>query len=63
MWRGVICVWEMKHDVHSLMAQSIRSRRTSFNSTNGNEETPMHPSASFSNGDGYDSDGSNFDTP
>ncbi|KAL3612797.1 hypothetical protein D5086_003817 [Populus alba] len=23
----------------------------------------MHPSASFSNGDGYDSDGSNFDTP
>ncbi|KAH8518195.1 hypothetical protein H0E87_000140 [Populus deltoides] len=45
------------------MAQSIRSRRTSFNSTNGNEETPMHPSASFSNGDGYDSDGSNFDTP
>ncbi|KAL9366109.1 hypothetical protein Peur_037308 [Populus x canadensis] len=53
----------MKLDVHSLMAQSIRSRRTSFNSTNGNEETPMHPSASFSNGDGYDSDGSNFDTP
>ncbi|KAJ6313902.1 hypothetical protein OIU78_017537 [Salix suchowensis] len=53
----------MKLDVHSLMAQSIRSRRTSFSSTNGNEETPTHPSASFSNGDGYDSDGSNFDTP
>ncbi|KAJ6753424.1 MYOSIN-VIIA-LIKE PROTEIN [Salix purpurea] len=53
----------MKLDVQSLMAQSIRSRRTSFSSTNGNEETPTHPSASFSNGDGYDSDGSNFDTP
>ncbi|KAF9667111.1 hypothetical protein SADUNF_Sadunf16G0299000 [Salix dunnii] len=47
----------------SLMAQSIRSRRSSFSSTNGNEETPTHPSASFSNGDEYDSDGSNFDTP
>ncbi|KAJ6770676.1 KINESIN-LIKE PROTEIN KLP-3 [Salix purpurea] len=45
------------------MAQSIRSNRSSFSSTNGNEETPMHPSASFCNGDGYDSDGSNFATP
>ncbi|KAJ6332676.1 hypothetical protein OIU77_008690 [Salix suchowensis] len=45
------------------MAQSIRSSRSSFSSTNGNEETPMHPSASFCNGDGYDSDGSNFATP
>ncbi|CAK7357547.1 unnamed protein product [Dovyalis caffra] len=53
----------MKLDVQSLMAQSVRSTRSSFSSTNGNEETPMHPSASFSNGDGYDSDGSNFATP
>ncbi|KAB5534879.1 hypothetical protein DKX38_017965 [Salix brachista] len=53
----------MKLDVQSLMAQSMRSSRSSFSSTNGNEETPMHPSASFCNGDGYDSDGSNFATP
>ncbi|EEF33851.1 kinesin-like protein KIN-14E [Ricinus communis] len=45
------------------MAQSVRSSLSSFSSTYGNEGTPLHASASISNGDGYDSDGSNFSTP
>ncbi|KAF2312540.1 hypothetical protein GH714_035005 [Hevea brasiliensis] len=36
---------------------------SSFSSTYGNGDTPLHTSASVSNGDGYDSDGSNFATP
>ncbi|XP_037494410.1 kinesin-like protein KIN-14E [Jatropha curcas] len=45
------------------MAHSVRSSMSSFSSTYGNEDTPLHTSASVSNGDGYDSDGSNFATP
>ncbi|KAJ4713994.1 Kinesin-like calmodulin-binding protein [Melia azedarach] len=45
------------------MAQSTRVTRSSFSSSNGNEETPLHISATFSNGDEYDSDGSNFAPP
>ncbi|KAI6700301.1 hypothetical protein NL676_014625 [Syzygium grande] len=44
------------------MAQSFRSNRSSFSSLIGNEGSPLHNSA-FSNGDGYDSDGSNFAPP
>lgn len=43
------------------MAQSLRSNRSSFGSSNG-FETPSHNSFT-SNGDDYDSDGSNFAPP
>ncbi|XP_057448870.1 kinesin-like protein KIN-14I [Lotus japonicus] len=39
-------------------AQSVRTNRSSFGSGNG--DTPLHNYATVSNGDGYDSDGSNF---
>ncbi|XVF59911.1 hypothetical protein PTKIN_Ptkin07bG0313700 [Pterospermum kingtungense] len=42
------------------MAQSMRASRSSFSSGNGLEEAPFHSAASVSNGDDYDSDGSNF---
>lgn len=41
-------------------AQSVRTNRSSFGSINGSEGTPLHSYATVSNGDGYDSDGSNF---
>ncbi|KAI3462271.1 hypothetical protein Pfo_018934 [Paulownia fortunei] len=44
------------------MAQSLRSSRSSFGSSNG-FETPSHNSFATSNGDDYDSDGSNFAPP
>ncbi|KAL2483112.1 Kinesin-like calmodulin-binding protein [Forsythia ovata] len=44
------------------MAQSLRSSRSSFGSANG-FETPSHNSFATSNGDDYDSDGSNFAPP
>ncbi|KAH6799336.1 kinesin-like calmodulin-binding protein [Perilla frutescens var. frutescens] len=44
------------------MAQSLRSNRSSFGSSNG-FETPSHNSFATSNGDDYDSDGSNFAPP
>lgn len=44
------------------MAQSLRSNRSSFGSSNG-IETPSHNSFATSNGDDYDSDGSNFAPP
>ncbi|KAL2531193.1 Kinesin-like calmodulin-binding protein [Abeliophyllum distichum] len=44
------------------MAQSLRSSRSSFSSANG-FETPSHNSFATSNGDDYDSDGSNFAPP
>ncbi|CAA2968417.1 kinesin-like calmodulin-binding [Olea europaea subsp. europaea] len=44
------------------MAQSLRSSRSSFGSANG-YETPSHNSFATSNGDDYDSDGSNFAPP
>ncbi|KAJ4844909.1 Kinesin-like protein KIN-14E [Turnera subulata] len=58
----------MKLDVQSMMAQqqSMRSNRSSISSTNGGNEDnpPFYPStSSISNGDGYESDGSNFSMP
>ncbi|XP_057809328.1 kinesin-like protein KIN-14E [Salvia miltiorrhiza] len=44
------------------MAHSLRSNRSSFGSSNG-FETPSHNSFATSNGDEYDSDGSNFAPP
>ncbi|CAI9780861.1 unnamed protein product [Fraxinus pennsylvanica] len=44
------------------MTQSLRSSRSSFGSANG-FETPSHNSFATSNGDDYDSDGSNFAPP
>lgn len=52
----------MTIDTQSSMAQSFRSNRSSFGSLIGNEGSPSHSSA-FLNGDGYDSDGSNFAPP
>ncbi|MED6209431.1 Kinesin-like protein KIN-14I [Stylosanthes scabra] len=46
---------KMTMDMPSSMAS-----RSSFSSSNGNEDTPVHPYANVSNGDDYDSDGSNF---
>ncbi|WCJ32868.1 Kinesin-like protein KIN-14E [Euphorbia peplus] len=45
------------------MAQSVRTSMSSFSSSYGNEDTPLCTPSSVSNGDGYDSDGSNFATP
>ncbi|XP_044470312.1 kinesin-like protein KIN-14E isoform X1 [Mangifera indica] len=53
----------MTIDVQSSMAQSARATGSSFSSSNGNEETPSHNPVSVSNGDEYDSDGSNFAPP
>ncbi|KAG5089288.1 hypothetical protein JHK86_001900 [Glycine max] len=50
----------MTIDVPPSGAQSVRTNRPSFSSSNGIEATPVHNYASVSNGDGYDSDGSNF---
>ncbi|CAL5190131.1 unnamed protein product [Lathyrus oleraceus] len=41
-------------------AQSVRTNRFSFGSSIANEGTPLHIYGSITNGDGYDSDGSNF---
>lgn len=50
----------MTLDMQPIMAQSVRTSRSSFSSSNGNEETSLHNSSAFSNGEEYDSDGSNF---
>ncbi|GMY39620.1 kinesin-like protein KIN-14E, partial [Fagus crenata] len=42
------------------MAQNVGTSRSSFSSSNGNDDTPLHNSASVSYGDDYDSDSSNF---
>ncbi|KAF8409844.1 hypothetical protein HHK36_002362 [Tetracentron sinense] len=52
----------MTIDTPPVMAQSVRMSRSSFSSSNGTG-TPLHNSASVSNGDEYDSDGSNFAPP
>ncbi|KAI5438450.1 kinesin-like protein KIN-14I isoform X1 [Lathyrus oleraceus] len=44
-------------------AQSVRTNRFSFGSSIANEGTPLHSYGSITNGDGYDSDGSNFAPP
>ncbi|KAJ1380946.1 Prismane-like superfamily [Sesbania bispinosa] len=44
-------------------AQSVRTNRSSFGSSNGNGDTPLHNYATVSNGDDYDSDGGNFAPP
>ncbi|TXG59215.1 hypothetical protein EZV62_013788 [Acer yangbiense] len=49
----------MTTEVQSSMTQSVRAARSSFSSSFGNEDNPLHNS----NGDGYDSDGSNFAPP
>nr|XP_043631561.1 kinesin-like protein KIN-14E [Erigeron canadensis]XP_043631562.1 kinesin-like protein KIN-14E [Erigeron canadensis] len=51
----------MASDIPSVMSQSVRTNRSSFSSSNGHE-TPSHYS-SITNGDDYDSDGSNFAPP
>ncbi|XP_020220804.1 kinesin-like protein KIN-14I [Cajanus cajan] len=53
----------MTIDVPLSGVQSMRTNRSSFSSSNGNEATPLHNYASVSNSDGYDSDGSNFAPP
>ncbi|KAH1224192.1 Kinesin-like protein KIN-14E [Glycine max] len=53
----------MTIDVPPSSGQSVRTNRSSFSSSNGNEATPVHNYASVSNGDGYDSEGSNFAPP
>ncbi|KAK8673374.1 hypothetical protein V6N13_111715 [Hibiscus sabdariffa] len=45
------------------MSQSMRATRSSFSSSNGHDEVPYSSAASVSNGDDYDSDGSNFAPP
>ncbi|KAK8996206.1 hypothetical protein V6N11_076453 [Hibiscus sabdariffa] len=45
------------------MSQSMRASRSSFSSSNGHDEIPYSSAASVSNGDDYDSDGSNFAPP
>ncbi|XP_028060875.1 kinesin-like protein KIN-14E isoform X1 [Camellia sinensis] len=49
-------------DMPPVMAQSFRAGRSSFTSSNGYESPPLN-SAVVSNGDDYDSDGSNFAPP
>lgn len=49
----------MTIDTPPVMAQSVRTSRSSFTGSNGSE-TPFPTYADGSNGDGYDSDGSNF---
>lgn len=46
--------------IPSSMAQNVGTSRSSFSSSNGNDDTPLHNSASVSYGDDYDSDSSNF---
>ncbi|CAK9321347.1 unnamed protein product [Citrullus colocynthis] len=45
------------------MAQSARTMGSSFNSSSGNDDTLLQSFAASSNGDDYDSDGSNFAPP
>ncbi|XVE87578.1 hypothetical protein DITRI_Ditri18aG0128700 [Diplodiscus trichospermus] len=45
------------------MAQSTRASWSSVSSSNDHEEAPFHGAASVSNGEDYDSDGSNFAPP
>ncbi|XP_058073306.1 kinesin-like protein KIN-14I [Magnolia sinica] len=52
----------MTVDTPPMAAQSVRVNRTSLSSSNGST-TPLHSSATVSNGDGYESDGSNFAPP
>ncbi|KAI9165050.1 hypothetical protein LWI28_006622 [Acer negundo] len=49
----------MTTEVQSSMTQSVRAARSSFSSSFGNDDNPLHNS----NGDEYDSDGSNFAPP
>lgn len=62
LWLVSLCFLasKMTIDVPPSGAQSVRTNRPSFSSSNGIEATPVHNYASVSNGDGYDSDGSNF---
>ncbi|KAH7519779.1 hypothetical protein FEM48_Zijuj08G0073400 [Ziziphus jujuba var. spinosa] len=50
----------MTIDLQTSMAQSVRTSRSSFGSSNGNEDASLYNSSTVSNGDGYDSDGSNL---
>ncbi|CAL9027433.1 unnamed protein product [Prunus brigantina] len=50
----------MTMDLHPSMAQSVRTGRSSFSSSNGNGDTPLHNAAALSNGDDYDSDSSSL---
>ncbi|OMO83366.1 hypothetical protein COLO4_22572 [Corchorus olitorius] len=54
---------EMTIDTLPSMAQSMRTSRSSFGSSNGNEEALLRSAGSISNGDDYDSDGSNSAPP
>ncbi|KAK2657716.1 hypothetical protein Ddye_010768 [Dipteronia dyeriana] len=49
----------MTTEVQSSVTQSVRAARSSFSSSFGNDDNPLHNS----NGDEYDSDGSNFAPP
>ncbi|XP_061341742.1 kinesin-like protein KIN-14E [Gastrolobium bilobum] len=53
----------MTIDMPPSVAQSVRTNRSSFSSSNGYEDTPVHSSAAVTNGVDYDSDGSNFAPP
>ncbi|XP_028776745.1 kinesin-like protein KIN-14I [Neltuma alba] len=53
----------MTIDMPYPMAQSMRTNRPSFSSSNGYDDTPVHNHAGVSNADDYDSDGSTFAPP
>lgn len=53
----------MTIDMQPSITQSVGTSRPSFSSSNGNDDNPLHNSATISNGDDYDSDGSNFAPP
>lgn len=53
----------MTIDMPTSMAQSVRTNRSSFGSSNGNEDAPVYNYAAVGHGDGYDSDSSNFAPP
>jgi hypothetical protein len=53
----------MTIDMQPSMAQIVGTSRSSFSSSNGIEDTPLHNSAAISNADDYDIDTSNFAPP
>ncbi|XP_061355130.1 kinesin-like protein KIN-14E isoform X1 [Gastrolobium bilobum] len=53
----------MTIDMPQSIAQNVRASRSSFSSSNANEDTPVRNYASVSNDDDYDSDSTNFAPP
>ncbi|MED6123271.1 Kinesin-like protein KIN-14E [Stylosanthes scabra] len=53
----------MTIDMPPPVAQSVRTNRSSFSSSHGNDDNTLHHFAAVSNGDGYESDSSSFAPP